>query len=298
MATKGLTAWERWELASFDNEPTVASDAAAASNTPDIAVSPAPTCGESTPPPPSAAELELAALRQSTYDEAFAAGRHDGYADGHKEGFALGETAGRDAATQAARHEIERLARIATQLDEQLAGLDHELSQQLLDLTLELTRKLVGRTLRDQPEVVLHVIRQALAELPVQHATIHLHPDDAALVRAGGDDLITHAGHRVHESARLNPGDVLIEAAGSQLDATLATRWRRIVEALGQTQSPAPMRAEPQSEPQADESVVAEAAPADSLPADSLPAESLSAESPPTESPPTESPPDEPPIAA
>jgi len=82
--------------------------------------------------------------------------------------------------------------------------------------------------------VMLGVIREALEQLPLLHAAIHLHPEDASLVRLRAGDQLTHAGHRIHEDAKLKRGDVIIEAGGSHLDATLASRWRRVVEALGQ----------------------------------------------------------------
>ena len=63
---------------------------------------------------------------------------------------------------------------------------------------------------------------------------IHLHPEDASLARLRAGDQLTHAGHRIHEDSKLKRGDVIIEAGGSHLDATLAARWRRVVEALGQ----------------------------------------------------------------
>jgi flagellar assembly protein FliH len=82
--------------------------------------------------------------------------------------------------------------------------------------------------------VLLGVIREALEQLPLLHAAIHLHPEDASLARLRAGEQLAHAGHRIHEDPKLKRGDVIIEAGGSHLDASLATRWRRVVEALGQ----------------------------------------------------------------
>lgn len=40
-------------------------------------------------------------------------------------------------------------------------------------------------------------------------------------------------GQRIHEDPHMTRGGCTVEAAGSQIDATLETRWRRIAERLG-----------------------------------------------------------------
>jgi flagellar assembly protein FliH len=80
---------------------------------------------------------------------------------------------------------------------------------------------------------VLNVIREALAQLPHLHAAIFLNPEDASLARSYLGDQLTHAGHRIHEDPKLARGDCVLEAGGSHIDATVATRWRRTLEGLG-----------------------------------------------------------------
>ena len=112
--------------------------------------------------------------------------------------------------------------------------LNQVVADDLLALSIEIARQVVRQTVAVKPEVLLGVIREALQELPLLHAAIHLHPEDASLARLRAGDQLTHAGHRIHEDSKLKRGDVIIEAGGSHLDATLAARWRRVVEALGQ----------------------------------------------------------------
>jgi flagellar assembly protein FliH len=85
-----------------------------------------------------------------------------------------------------------------------------------------------------QPESVLSVVREALSQMPLQHASIHLNPEDASLARSRAGDQLAHAGHRIHEDPKLERGDVVIEVGGSHLDATVATRWQRAIASLGQ----------------------------------------------------------------
>ncbi len=226
MSKSNLTAWERWELASLDDGTTP-------SRPPLHSQAQAKAKAEETPPPaeihiPTAAEVEQIhqQARDSGYQEGFEEGRRSGheagYAAGHEEGKALGEEA------------AQQLLAVAARLDESLQALDGEVTAELTALVLEVAREVLRQTLLVQPETVVGVVRDALSQLPHQHASIYLHPDDVALVRSYAGDQLSHAGHRIHEDVRLQRNDVTIEAAGTHIDATLATRWRRVVETLGQ----------------------------------------------------------------
>lgn len=189
----GLTAWERWELAEFADE--------AAAN------------GDGTGTTPVADPGELDRMR----DEA----RQEGY----KAGYAAGQAA--------AQAEANRLADAATSLEQALAEFDQQVADELLALATEIARQVVREEISARPDTIVKVVQEALAQLPHQHATIFLHPDDASLVRSYVGDALAHAGHRLLEDARLSPGDCILESGSSQSDATLATRWRRVIETLG-----------------------------------------------------------------
>jgi flagellar assembly protein FliH len=190
----GLTAWERWELAEFADEAAAANGAGT---------------GETTAADPK----ELDRLR----DEA----RQEGY----RAGYAAGQVA--------AQAEASRLAAAASSLDQALAEFDQQVADELLALATEIARQVVREEMAARPDIIVKVVQEALAQLPHQHATIFLHPDDASLVRSYAGDALAHAGHRLLEDARLSPGDCILESGSSQSDATLATRWRRVIETLG-----------------------------------------------------------------
>lgn len=204
--TKGLTAWERWELASFDTQVAHADDAV--------------------PPAPTFSAEEIAALREQA--------RQDGHREGYVAGHELGEAEGRREAQAAVAAEAGRLAGAATRLEQALGELDAVAADQVLALSLEIARQVVRAQIVARPDTLLNVVREALAQLPVQHAAIHLHPEDASLARSYAGDQLAHAGHRIQEDPRLQRGDVVVEAGSSHLDATVATRWQRVVAALGQ----------------------------------------------------------------
>ncbi|HEY6897317.1 MAG TPA: flagellar assembly protein FliH [Rhodocyclaceae bacterium] len=207
---KSMTAWERWELASL------ADGGAAPSKVPLKVPEPAPQL-------PTAEEI--AQIRQ----EAWQAGHQEGHQAGHKEGLVAGEKAGRAEGEQAAQ----RLLAISARLDEELGQLDEAVADELANLALAVAREVLRQTIAVKPETVVAVVRDALRQLPHQHANIFLHPSDASLVRSYAGDQLSHAGHRIQDDDKLKRGDVVIEAGGAHLDATVASRWRLVLETLG-----------------------------------------------------------------
>lgn len=200
-----LTAWERWELAEFDGPPST-------TRKPAPAAAPAPE-----PPPQPAVQLPTAEDVERIMQQA----RDEGTKAGYQEGQAK------------ARDEATRLGRAAGKLEAALNGLDSEVADELLALALEVARLVVRSEITARPESLLTVIQEALGQLPHQHAAIYLNPEDASLVRSYLGDQLAHAGHRILEDAKLARGDCVLDAGGSHLDATVATRWRRVVEGLG-----------------------------------------------------------------
>ncbi len=190
-----LTAWERWELASFD-QPASA--------------------------PPAASEAEPAAQASvEEPDQVRELARGEGYAAGY--------AAGRGAAQE----EATRLGGVADELQKALTEFQQQVANELLALVIEIARQVVRREIAVRPDLILDVVREALAQLPHQHAVIYLSSRDIGLVRSHLGETLAHAGHRLHEDPQLQPGDCLIDTGGSQVDATLATRWRRVIESIG-----------------------------------------------------------------
>lgn len=213
--SSNLTAWERWELASFDAEIPVAADGAtlhSANGQP-----------EAVPLPLDRAEIERIC----------AEAREDGYQAGYHSGYELGKRKGYEDGQAAAQAEARRIGQAADSLEESLREFDQQVADELLALAVEIARRVVRHEIATRPDTILGVVNEALTHLPHQHVAIHLHPDDAALVRAQLGEALAHAGHRILEEPTLQPGDCLLESGGSQIDAATATRWRRVIENLG-----------------------------------------------------------------
>ncbi|WP_206389824.1 FliH/SctL family protein, partial [Amnimonas aquatica] len=114
-------------------------------------------------------------------------------------------------------------------------------------LALALARQVIHAELRTTPELVLPVIRQALAELPSasRKVRLHLHPEDAHLIGEGLPEL-HEASWQVIEDDGISRGGCLLESGSASIDATLETRIAEVVARLGAAAFDAPA-AEPQA---------------------------------------------------
>ncbi len=215
-----LTAYQRWELAAFDEEEESPNTQAAE---PPILEEPAPAPPEEeTPPAPPPPPLPTAEEIERIHTEA----HETGYAAGYEEGLALG------------REEAARIDRLLSSLHAALGEIDRTVAEQLLALAVELASQVLRQSLRLRPELVLPTVREAIAALPPHHGhpALFAHPDDAALIRKHLGEQLSHNSWRIIEDGSLTPGGCRVELGASEVDATLETRWRRVIEAIGISQ--------------------------------------------------------------
>jgi flagellar assembly protein FliH len=107
-----------------------------------------------------------------------------GYRDGHVEGVRKGEA---ELAARIAEVDVKiaALEAILGTLARPLEELDTEVEAELTRLALTVAKHLVRRELRIDPTQVIGIIRHTVSLLPLasRNIKIHLHPDDAAVVR-------------------------------------------------------------------------------------------------------------------
>jgi flagellar assembly protein FliH len=147
-----------------------------------------------------------------------------------------GDAAGYQEGKQQAEAETQRLQALLSDLEPELQQFDQQVAQDLLTLSLDIAKQMLGHALKVRPELVLAIVQEAIQCLPhsTQHAHLILHPDDADLVRSRLGDQLSHSGCKIREDTRIGKGGCRIETGGSQVDATLPTRWHRILAAIGQ----------------------------------------------------------------
>ena len=127
-----------------------------------------------------------------------------------------------------------RLDEIIQTLEQPLLDLDQEVQDQLVTLALAVARQIVYRELRTQPEEIITVVREALAALPSSQRDLHLHlhPEDAPLVRSAVTLGNEERSLRINEDSTLTRGGCRIASEVSRIDATVEERLNRAIARL------------------------------------------------------------------
>ncbi|MDR3212996.1 MAG: flagellar assembly protein FliH [Azoarcus sp.] len=242
---QAVGAYRRWEPPRFDapQPPDSAPPSRDAAATPETETSEAATAPPALPPGirlPTAAEIEQMHedARREGYEEGLREGRDQGQADGREAGFVQGREAGYDEGKAAAEVEAKQLHELVAQLDQALGRLDAEVAEELMSLAIELARKVLQHTLAVEPEAVISTVRAALRQLPESRARIHMNPADVALAHKHLDEALKQSEHLIVEDDSVSRGGCRVETAGAQIDASMETRWRRVLDSLGRQHAP------------------------------------------------------------
>ncbi len=160
----------------------------------------------------------LEALQQDAYEEAW------------KKGLADGEAAGREAV----RERCEHLDSLLDSLSRPYEALDDEVEHQIVDLAMLVARQLFRREIRTDPSHVVGVVRDALKILPSasRQVEVHLHPDDAALVRESLALSERQPNWQIVEDALLSRGGCHVTTENSQIDATTESRLNALITSI------------------------------------------------------------------
>jgi flagellar assembly protein FliH len=218
------TAYQRWELASFEQDrPRRAGRSAA-----EMAAEESDRL---------ATQVRQAAeeAQRAAYAAGFEQGRTAGFEQGHAAGFEQGYAEGLERARADAAQERALLQQIAQTFGAEVAQASERIAGDVLHLALDVAQAMLKNTLAVRPEAVIPVVVEAIRYLPTvqQPARLTLHPEDALIVNAQMGPELDKAGWRVIEDAAIARGGCRVETATNQIDATAPTRWQRISAALG-----------------------------------------------------------------
>ena len=161
-------------------------------------------------------------------------GLADLQAEAHAEAFAQGLAEGRDAGRGEVRAQVERLAGMFYDLAKPFEALNAEVERELLTLAMALARQIVRRELKTDPTQIIGIIRDAIAALPVaaREVRVHLHPEDAAVVRQNLAPTESERAWTMIEDPVMARGGCQITTTTSRIDARLETRLAAILSEL------------------------------------------------------------------
>lgn len=242
-ADRPLSRWQFPELA----RPGASAPLLGASAD-EMAGEPSPTAEPETPAcdEPSLDEIVREEMAKG-YSEGWERGFADGGAKGYLEGF---ETASK-AAEAALMGQAQSLVAILERLSAPIPVLDAVVEEAVAGLALEVARCVIRIETSRSREYLVQLIREAIAKVPIEMGTLKLvlNPTDVEVIRRLAPEIENGSALLVSDGA-IEPGDCVVVADGqagpikdmrwrpragegmSQVDLSLATRWRAVMLAL------------------------------------------------------------------
>jgi flagellar assembly protein FliH len=153
-----------------------------------------------------------------------------------EQAYQAGLEAGQQEAGALAAKERAELHALIGGINDLVRDFEQTLGNDVLSLSLELAKLIVRQSLKVKPELLVPVLREAIATLPgvSEDTALVLHPADADLVRKLSEsDRNLALPWKIVEDPHLERGGCRLDAPTTEVDATLETRWRRIIAALG-----------------------------------------------------------------
>ena len=215
-----LTHFQRWQAGSFDAKP-------------------APTPVPETPPnevaAPDAGTLETIQQFNLPTAEDIERIHEEARTSGYEAGLAEGRQIGEQQARELLDAQSAALAAIIGNLRNAVSELEQSVADDLLSLAIEIAAQVTRGAISVKPALLLPTIREAIATLPLHHAHIvlRLNPKDIEHVRAGIGEQLAQTGVQLLEDSTITQGGCLLLAGASEVDATIETRWQRVLEAIG-----------------------------------------------------------------
>jgi flagellar assembly protein FliH len=165
---------------------------------------------------------ELEDVERRAYEEAFAKGREAGVAAAKTEHAQI---------LAQAQAQVTRLQQIVDSLARPLQDVDAQVESELVNLALTVARQLVRRELRIDPSQVIAIIRETVALLPVaaRDVRVHLHPEDAAIVRERLAATTAERAWSIVEDPVLTRGGCRVTTDSALIDARLETRINTVI---------------------------------------------------------------------
>jgi flagellar assembly protein FliH len=155
-----------------------------------------------------------------------------------EEGYVRGQEAGRVAALNlmqpqlnAQRARVGQVQSVLDMLAAPLSELDEAVAAELAHLACIIARHVVRRELRADPAQVIAAVREAVGLLPIvsRNVRVHLHPEDAAIVRERLSEPQSERAWVVLEDPVLERGGCRVVTENSQIDARLESRIGAVI---------------------------------------------------------------------
>ncbi|WPB57781.1 flagellar assembly protein FliH [Xylophilus sp. GOD-11R] len=185
------------------------------------------------------AHAQQAAENQPSYlkklQDAYEAGRQQGFEDGHAEATLEGAQRLDAYVAGEGRAIAERLAGLAGSMGDSLGQAQDRIAVQVLEMACSMARQVLRRELASDRQALLPVVREAMGQLVAdgRPATVRMNPADLDHLRASLQEEFAGVPVAWVADAAMPAGGCQVESAGSVIDGRLQSRWQRAIAALG-----------------------------------------------------------------
>lgn len=224
-------SWSRWQMQGLD-DPVLPKE---------------PEVPEFVPPTDQELQRELDHQRtqaqeeghaqgyQAGFNQGHAAGMTAGQESGHAQGYEAGLAAGMAKAQEQIDQYIKEFVTLNQNCAQSIATMDQEIGQSLIQLATRVAEHILQSTIKTEPGRIRDLVADVLRSDPGDTSALEitLHPDDIGLVREFLIEQGEPRSWRLQEDAQLLRGECRVRSSYGDIDATLATRWRRALASLG-----------------------------------------------------------------
>lgn len=168
-------------------------------------------------------------------------GFEQGQAQGFEQGLAQGREQGRQEALSESREQFAQMhaawSDVAGQWDAQTKDMAIEARQVVIEFALKMAERLVHRVIEVDPSVIVDQVAGALAlVLRPMDVSIRVHPSDISVLSEALPQLLAEFDHLEHihltEDTQVSPGGCVVSYGQGQIDATIETQIRRVVDLI------------------------------------------------------------------
>jgi flagellar assembly protein FliH len=178
---------------------------------------------------------EIESMQKQAYEEAFAQGKKEGFQQGFEEGsqkgFEEGLKKGYEENVHLLQKQAAEFAGLMAALSEPFHTLDDEVEKELVKLVIGVASQLIRREIKTDPGQIVAAVKEAIKVLPLSSQTIrlHLHPDDAELVRTVLSPAELSPPWHLVEDPLITRGGCKVDTEVSHIDASVENRLSAVV---------------------------------------------------------------------
>jgi len=178
-------------------------------------------------PTPILTVEDIEAVQKQAYDEAFAQGEKAGFQQGYETGLKKGQ----EESQRLLHKQAAEFVSLLEALNEPFKALDEEVEKELILLVTGIATQIIRREIKMDPGQVVAAVREAIKVLPLssQKISLHLHPEDADLVRSVLSLDEMSPAWAVVEDPLITRGGCQVDTDLSHIDATIENRLAAVI---------------------------------------------------------------------